>query len=92
MPQIPTVAESGLAGYEVYEWNGVFVPAGTPAAVVDRLSKELAAVVRDPEVRARLEGMGAEVIGSNPAELDAFRRAEIAKWTQVAKTNKIELD
>ncbi|MCR8956480.1 tripartite tricarboxylate transporter substrate binding protein [Variovorax sp. S2] len=92
MPQIPTVAEAGLAGYEVYEWNGVFVPAGTPAAVVDRLSKELAAVVRDPEVRARLEGMGAEVIGSNPAELDAFRRAEIAKWTQVAKTNKIELD
>ncbi|MEJ1169531.1 tripartite tricarboxylate transporter substrate binding protein [Variovorax sp. CCNWLW235] len=92
MPQIPTVAESGLAGYEVYEWNGVFVPAGTPAAVVDRLSKELAAVVRDPEVRARLEGMGAEVIGSNPVELDAFRRAEIAKWTQVAKTNKIELD
>ena len=92
MPQIPTVAESGLAGYEVYEWNGVFVPAGTPAAVVDRLSKELAAVVRDPEVRARLEGMGAEVIGSNPAELDAFRRAEIAKWTHVAKTNKIELD
>jgi tripartite-type tricarboxylate transporter receptor subunit TctC len=92
MPQIPTVAESGLAGYEVYEWNGVFVPAATPAAVVDRLSKELAAVVRDPEVRARLEGMGAEVIGSNPAELDAFRRAEIAKWTQVAKTNKIELD
>jgi tripartite-type tricarboxylate transporter receptor subunit TctC len=92
MPQIPTVAESGLAGYEVYEWNGVFVPAGTPAAVVDRLSKELAAVVRDPEVRTRLEGMGAEVIGSNPAELDAFRRAEIAKWTQVAKTNKIELD
>ena len=92
MPQIPTVAEAGLAGYEVYEWNGVFVPAGTPAAVVDRLSKELAAVVRDPEVRARLEGMGAEVIGSNPAELDAFRRAEIAKWTHVAKTNKIELD
>ena len=92
LPQIPTVAESGLAGYEVYEWNGVFVPAGTPAPVVDRLSKELSAVMRDPDVRARLEGMGAEVIGSTPAELESFRRAEIAKWTQVAKTNKIALD
>ena len=92
LPQIPTVAESGLAGYEVYEWNGVFVPAGTPAPVVERLSKELSAVMRDPDVRARLEGMGAEVIGSTPAELESFRRAEIAKWTQVAKTNKIALD
>ena len=93
LPQIPTVAESpGLAGYEVYEWNGVFAPAGTPAPVIDRLSKELAAVVREPEVRARLEAMGAEVIGSTPAELDTFRRSEIAKWTQVAKSNKIELD
>jgi tripartite-type tricarboxylate transporter receptor subunit TctC len=92
LPQIPTVAESGLTGYEVYEWNGVFVPAGTPAPVVERLSKELSAVMREPEVRARLEAMGAEVIGSTPAELESFRRAEIAKWTQVAKTNKIALD
>jgi len=86
------VAEAGLAGYEVYEWNGVFVPAGTPAPVVDRLSRELAAVLREPDVRTRLEAMGAEAIGSTPAELDAFRRAEIAKWTQVAKTNRIALD
>jgi len=92
LPQVPTVAESGLAGYEVYEWNGVFVPAGTPAPVVDRLSKELSAVMREPDVRTRLEAMGAEVIGSTPAELESFRRAEIAKWTQVAKTNKIALD
>ncbi|BEP65254.1 tripartite tricarboxylate transporter substrate binding protein (plasmid) [Variovorax sp. V213] len=92
LPQIPTVAESGLAGYEVYEWNGVFVPAATPASVVERLSKELSAVMREPDVRARLEAMGAEVIGSTPAELESFRRAEIAKWTQVARTNKIALD
>ena len=92
LPQVATVAEAGLAGYEVYEWNGVFVPAGTPAPVVDRLSRELAAVLREPDVRTRLEGMGAEVIGSTPAELDAFRRAELTKWTQVAKTNRIALD
>ena len=77
LPQLPTVAEAGLPGYEVYEWNAVFVPAAT---------------LKDPEVRGRLEALGAEVIGSSPAELDGFRRAEIAKWTKLAKDNKIQLD
>jgi len=92
LPQLPTVAEAGLPGYEVYEWNAVFVPAGTPAPVVERLSKEFAATLRDPEVRTRLEALGAEVIGSSPAELDSFRRAEIVKWTRLAKDNKIQVD
>ena len=92
LPQLPTVAEAGLPGYEVYEWNAVFVPAGTPAPVADRLSKEFAATLKDPEVRGRLEALGAEVIGSTPAELDGFRRAEIAKWTKLAKDNKIQMD
>ncbi|MDM0117766.1 tripartite tricarboxylate transporter substrate binding protein [Variovorax sp. J22R133] len=92
LPQLPTVAESGLPGYEVYEWNAVFAPAATPAPVVERLSKELAAVLAEPDVRTRLEGMGAEVVGSNPADLDAFRRAELTKWTKLAKDNKIQLD
>ena len=92
LPQLPTVAEAGLPGYEVYEWNAMFVPAGTPPAVAERLSKELAAVLQDPEVRKRLEATGAEVIGSTPAELDAFRRAELAKWTKLAKDNKIQME
>ena len=92
LPQLPTVAEAGLAGYEVYEWNAVFVPTGTPVAVTERLSRELAAVLQDPEVRKRLEATGAEVIGSTPAELDAFRRAELAKWSKLAKDNKIQMD
>jgi len=92
LPQLPTVAESGLPGYEVYEWNAVFVPGGTPQPVVDRLSKDLAAVLQDADVRTRLEAIGAEVIGSTPAELDAFRRAEIAKWSRVARDNKIQMD
>jgi tripartite-type tricarboxylate transporter receptor subunit TctC len=92
LPQLPTVAEAGLPGYEVYEWNAVFVPAGTPAPVVERLSKEFAATLKDPEVRTRLEALGAEVIGSSPAELDSFRRAEIIKWTRLAKDNKIQVD
>jgi len=92
LPQLPTVAEAGLPGYEVYEWNAVFVPAGTPAPVAERLSKEFAATLKDPEVRSRLEALGAEVIGSSPAELDGFRRAEIAKWTKLAKDNRIQMD
>ena len=92
LPEVPTIAESGLPGYEMYEWNAVFVPAGTPAAVVDRLSKEIAATVKEAEVRQRLEALGAEVIGSDPAELDAFRRAELAKWSRLAKDNKLHLD
>ena len=81
-----------MPGYEVYEWNAVFAPAATPAALVERLSKELAAVLAESDVRTRLEGMGAEVVGSNPAQLDAFRRAELTKWTKLAKENKIQLD
>ncbi len=92
LPQLPTVAESGLAGYEAYEWNAIFVPNGTPPAIVERLHKELAAVLREPDVKSRLQAMGAEVIGSNPVELDTFRRSEVAKWTQLAKDNKISLD
>ena len=92
LPQVPTVAESGLPNYEVYEWNGVFVPTATPPPIVERLSKELAAVLKEPDVRARLEAMGAEVIGSTPAELDAFRRAELAKWSKLAKDNNIQLE
>jgi len=91
-PQLPTVAESGLPGYEVYEWNAVFVPSGTPAPIVDRLTKELAAVLQEPEVKSRLEALGAEVIGSSPAELDTFRRAEIEKWSKLAKANNIQMD
>ena len=92
LPQLPTVAQAGLPGYEVYEWNAIFVPAQTPAPVVERLSKEIAATLQEPEVRKRLEALGAEVVGSSPAELDTFRRAEIAKWTRLAKDNKIQLD
>lgn len=92
LPQLPTVAESGLQGYEVYEWNAILAPRGTPTPVVERLATELAAVLQEPEVKSRLQAMGAEVIGAGPAELERFRRAEIAKWTKLAKDNRISLD
>ncbi|MGY8527298.1 tripartite tricarboxylate transporter substrate binding protein [Paracidovorax citrulli] len=91
-PELPTIAESGVAGYESYEWNAVFAPAGTPPAILTKVSAALAEVLKDPAVVKHLEGFGAEIIGSSPADLDKFRRAEIAKWKKVATEAKLQLD
>jgi len=92
VPDLPTIAESGVPGYESYEWNAVFAPAGTPAPIIDQVSKALSEALKDPEVAQKLAGIGAETIGSTPAELDTFRRAEIAKWQKLAKEAGITLD
>jgi len=92
LPEVPTFAEAGVPGYEMYEWNAVFAPKGTPAAVVDKISKDVATALNDREIKARLMSMGAEVIGSSPRELEQFRRAEIAKWTAVGKQANIVLE
>jgi len=91
-PDLPTIAESGVPGYESYEWNAVFAPAGTPPEIVDQVSQALAKVLKDPAIAEQLAGIGAEPIGSTPADLDAFRRAEIAKWQKVVKESNIQLD
>lgn len=70
----------------------ILVPRGTPTPVIERLAAELAAIVQEPDVKSRLQAMGADVIGSSPAELERFRRAEIEKWTKLAKDNRISLD
>ncbi|CAM4342903.1 tripartite tricarboxylate transporter substrate binding protein [Bordetella muralis] len=91
-PDLPTIAESGVPGYESYEWNAIFAPAGTPPAILDQLSKALAEVLKDPGVAQTLAGIGAEAIGSTPAELDTFRQAEIAKWQKVVGEANLKLD
>ena len=92
LPDVPTVAESGVPGYESSEWNAVLAPAGTPQAIVDQVSRDIAAVLADREVNARLIALGAEVIGSTPAELERFRRNEIERWTRLARQAHIELE
>jgi len=92
LPDVPTAAEAGVPGYEMYEWNAVLAPAATPPAIVEHVSKDIAAVLADREVNAALIAMGAEVIGSTPAELDRFRRAEIAKWSRLATQVNLHLD
>jgi len=92
LPEVPTIAESGVQGYSSYEWNAIFAPAGTPAPVIDRLNKALIKVMQQPSVKAGIDAFSGEIIASSPQELEAFRRAEIAKWARVAKEYNIKLD
>lgn len=86
-PDLPTVSESGLPGYETYSWNAIFAPAGTPMAIIDKLAKAGAEAVSDPAVKARLADLSAVSVGSTPAELDAHVKAELAKWGPVVKAS-----
>jgi tripartite-type tricarboxylate transporter receptor subunit TctC len=85
MPELPTVAESGLPGFESDTYFGVFVPAATPREIVARLSAELARAVQSPEVREALARQGAEAVGSTPEQFAATVRAETAKWAKLIR-------
>ena len=88
-PALPTMAESGVPGYEVVGWQGLFAVAGTPPEIVARLHAEVAKALRLPEARERLAGLGAEPVGSSPAEFAAFVRAEHARWGRVIREKGI---
>ena len=91
-PDIPTFAESGVPGYEHEPWNGMFGPAGMPKPVLAKVNAEVARVLNSAEVKRVLEGDGADVVGSKPEEFGAVLRAEIAKWTKVAKAAGIKAE
>ena len=85
MPEVPTIAEAGVPGFEVSNWWGILAPAGTPQAVLDRLHKEITAIQDSPETRKRFELEGAEVVRMKPAEFAAFVTRDTEKWTRVVK-------
>jgi tripartite-type tricarboxylate transporter receptor subunit TctC len=89
LPDVPTIAESGVAGYDASAWNGIAAPARTPREIVERLSKEVNAAVASPEVKQRLHGLGVEARGSTPEEFRAFLVSEIGKWKDVIERAKI---
>jgi tripartite-type tricarboxylate transporter receptor subunit TctC len=89
LPDVPTVAEQGVPGFVVSGWQGWFVPGSTPAPVVDRIQREVARVLAQPEIQIRIKGFGNEVVGSTPVEFDAYYRAEIVKYTKVIADAKI---
>ena len=85
MPEIPTIAEAGVPGYEVANWWAILAPAGTPAPVLERLRKEIGAILDSPETRKRFELEGAEVVRMSPDEFASFVTQETEKWTRVVK-------
>ena len=89
LPDVPTIAESGVPGYALSTWYGCVVRSGTPQEIVSRLNDAVLKVLAMPEVRQRLENLGAEIVGSSVADSSAFLKSEIAKYAKVAKAAKI---
>ena len=92
IPDLPTVAESGLAGYEVVQWNGVLAPARVPAAIVARLNSEIERMLALPEMKSRLAADGADPAGGSPERFAAFIRTDIDKWAKVIKAASVQMD
>lgn len=92
MPEIPTFAESGVPGFDVTGWYALLAPAGTPAAIVNKVQSDTTASLRIPEVTARLSSEGAEPVGSSPEVLARFLQTETQKWAKVVKVANIKID
>jgi tripartite-type tricarboxylate transporter receptor subunit TctC len=91
-PELPTLSESGLAGFDVTSWYSIVVPAGTPLEIIALLQKEIAKAVREPDVRDKLAALGAEPIANTPSEFAAMIRTETVKWSEIVKTAKITVE
>ncbi|HYK15841.1 MAG TPA: tripartite tricarboxylate transporter substrate binding protein, partial [Burkholderiales bacterium] len=91
LPDVPTVAEAGVPGYDSGAWFGLVAPANTPKDLVDKLSREIARILKLPDVSARLADLGAEAVGSTPEQFSAHIKAEIAKWAKVIRDANVEL-
>jgi tripartite-type tricarboxylate transporter receptor subunit TctC len=91
LPNVPTVAESGLPGFEYNLWVGMFAPAGTPADVVDKINRDVNRVLREPEVRERMAALGAEAMAMSPAEFDKFMRSEMDDAARIVKAGGIKV-
>ncbi|KDP87253.1 MULTISPECIES: tripartite tricarboxylate transporter substrate binding protein [Cupriavidus] len=92
MPNVPTMAEAGVAGYELESWQAIFAPANTPKPIVDRLYREISAIIKTPDMQARLEKLGMEPSGMAPEQFAGFQRSEIGKWAKVVKGADIRID
>ena len=92
LPGVPALAEAGVPNFEMQSWQGVFAPAGTPQPIVERLGREIAAIVAMRDVQDKLRTMGVEPDGRGPAPFVTFQRAEIAKWGKVIKDSGIQAE
>ncbi|MEC3766149.1 tripartite tricarboxylate transporter substrate binding protein [Cupriavidus sp. SS-3] len=92
LPDIPTVAESGLPGFDISTWYGLWAPRGTPAAVVEKLATHAAAALKRPDVRQQYADMGAEPVGSSPADFARYNAAEGRKWAEIVRRSGAKAD
>lgn len=92
LPNVPTVAESGIPGYEVIIWYGMFAPAAVPKAIVAKLNAKLVEVLKSPDIMERLDRRGIDAAPSTPGELAAFVKTEIAKWSKVVKLTGMKIN
>lgn len=91
-PEIPTLAEAGVAGYEMDTWVGVFAPAGTPPEIVKRLNAEIVRILKSPEVHDKLTALGANIVADSPEHCAAFVKSETAKWAELVKKIGARID
>jgi tripartite-type tricarboxylate transporter receptor subunit TctC len=92
VPDVPTVAESGLRGFEALQWFGVYAPAGTPREIVARLNTEIGKILRMPDIRERFSSLGADIAGGSPEDFAAFQRLEVARWTKIVKASGAKIE
>ena len=92
MPELPTIAEAGVPGFEATTWHGVLVPAGTPPAIVNKLNAEINRILQMPDVRERLAGLGAEILGGTSKEFADHIQREIPKWAKVIRDANIPVE
>jgi tripartite-type tricarboxylate transporter receptor subunit TctC len=91
-PDLPTIAESGYPGFFADAWSGLLAPKGTPRDIVDKVARETHRILQLPDVRERLAALGAEAVGSTPAEFALHIRTEIDKWSRVVKQSGARVD
>jgi len=91
-PDLPTMQEAGVPGYEVAGWYGVLAPAKTPRPIIDKLNVEIVRILHSPDVQGRLAADGSEAVGSTPEQFGAHIKSEVAKWAKVVKEANIRVD
>ncbi len=92
LPDVPSIAEAGVPGYEFFDWQGIVAPTGTSGAAIDRLHGAIVKSLADPGLRAKIAGVGAHAVGGTPQELGAFIKKELATWSVVVKAAGIRID